>query len=255
MSKSQKICSGDVRRLIRTARELVELPADGEVRLRHLLENLRELTRCQMAVAGPMVDYRPGGSPTITAATEAAWLDDDQRRAFLAYLGDEHAADPMLPVMVSTPGEVVTLTRRMAMPDRDWYESRHYREYRRWAGVDNCLYCFRRLGPAEAFALGLHRAVGDRPFTAREVQLVSIAVEELAWAYDVPPDPRIAERARLSPRVGQVLDRLLVGDSEKQIAVRLCLSRHTVHEHVKALYQRCGVSSRAELLAYWLGAR
>jgi DNA-binding NarL/FixJ family response regulator len=53
----------------------------------------------------------------------------------------------------------------------------------------------------------------------------------------------------LSPRMEQTLDRLLLGDSEKQIANRLGLSRHTVHVYVKALYRGFGVSSRGELLA------
>ena len=39
------------------------------------------------------------------------------------------------------------------------------------------------------------------------------------------------------------------GASEKQIALQLELSRHTVHNYVKALHQRFGVSSRGELLA------
>lgn len=34
------------------------------------------------------------------------------------------------------------------------------------------------------------------------------------------------------------------------IAVHLGISRHTVHDHVKAIYRRAGVSSRAELLAF-----
>src|SRR3954466_10347413 len=39
----------------------------------------------------------------------------------------------------------------------------------------------------------------------------------------------------LSPRVRQTLDRLLEGDSEKQVAQRLKLSQHTVHVYVKLL--------------------
>jgi DNA-binding CsgD family transcriptional regulator len=53
----------------------------------------------------------------------------------------------------------------------------------------------------------------------------------------------------LSPRMKQTLQRLLAGDSEKQIAARLGLSRHTVHVYVKALYKGFAVSSRGELLA------
>ena len=53
----------------------------------------------------------------------------------------------------------------------------------------------------------------------------------------------------LSPRMRQTLDRLLAGDSEKQIAIHLGLSRHTVHVYVKAIYRGFGVSSRGELLS------
>jgi DNA-binding CsgD family transcriptional regulator len=53
----------------------------------------------------------------------------------------------------------------------------------------------------------------------------------------------------LSPRMRQTLERLLAGDSEKQIASRLGLSRHTVHVYVKAVYKGFAVSSRGELLA------
>ena len=53
----------------------------------------------------------------------------------------------------------------------------------------------------------------------------------------------------LSPRMRQTLERLLVGDSEKEIAARLGLSRHTVHVYVKTLYRRFEVNSRGELFA------
>jgi DNA-binding CsgD family transcriptional regulator len=44
---------------------------------------------------------------------------------------------------------------------------------------------------------------------------------------------------------------LAEGDSEQQVALRLGISAHTVHEHVKRLHRRFGVSSRGELLAHW----
>ena len=67
--------------------------------------------------------------------------------------------------------------------------------------------------------------------------------------------PRLAATsawAGLSRRLRQTLERLLLGDSEKQVASRLGLSTLTVHGYVKALYQHFGVSSRPELLAYFL---
>jgi DNA-binding NarL/FixJ family response regulator len=59
-------------------------------------------------------------------------------------------------------------------------------------------------------------------------------------------------RAGLPPRSLEVLDTLLDGDAEKQVALRLGIGRDTVHDHVKLLYRHFGVCSRAELLAYFL---
>ncbi len=53
----------------------------------------------------------------------------------------------------------------------------------------------------------------------------------------------------LSPRATQTLRELLGGASEKEIADRMGLSAHTVHQYVKSIYRAFGVRSRAELMA------
>ena len=65
------------------------------------------------------------------------------------------------------------------------------------------------------------------------------------------PSPMIQTQG-LSRRMRQTLRSLLCGNSEKQIALKLGLSQHTVHVYVKALYKKYGVSSRGELLAKWV---
>lgn len=54
--------------------------------------------------------------------------------------------------------------------------------------------------------------------------------------------------ARLSAAQSKVLELLLVGFTEPQIATRLERSRHTVHDHTKAIYGVLGVSNRVQLL-------
>jgi DNA-binding CsgD family transcriptional regulator len=39
------------------------------------------------------------------------------------------------------------------------------------------------------------------------------------------------------------------GDSEKQVALHLGISRHTVHTYIAQVHQRHNVQSRGELLA------
>lgn len=53
----------------------------------------------------------------------------------------------------------------------------------------------------------------------------------------------------LSAREQEVLQALLEGLSEKQVAARLTLSPDTVHTYVKRLYEKLRVNSRAELLS------
>lgn len=58
----------------------------------------------------------------------------------------------------------------------------------------------------------------------------------------------------LSDAERRVLHPLLDGLSEKEVAFRLELSPNTVHHHVQAIYRAFKVSSRAELLAFFLRA-
>jgi DNA-binding CsgD family transcriptional regulator len=98
--------------------------------------------------------------------------------------------------------------------------------------------------------LGLHRLHDDQPFTPAHHHLVRLLHVELGrlWRRDVLR--KVADPASdLPPRLHQTLSELAEGASEKQIALKLGLSQHTVHNYVKALHQRLGVSSRGELLA------
>lgn len=53
----------------------------------------------------------------------------------------------------------------------------------------------------------------------------------------------------LSPAQQRVLYELLEGNSEKDVASNLNLSPHTIHNHIREIYTRFGVHSRAELMA------
>ncbi|MEM8875194.1 MAG: LuxR C-terminal-related transcriptional regulator [Planctomycetota bacterium] len=59
----------------------------------------------------------------------------------------------------------------------------------------------------------------------------------------------------LSPRQTDVLRHLLTGMSEKEVARALHRSVETVHNHVRAIYQRFEVNSRGELMAKFIDRR
>ena len=107
-----------------------------------------------------------------------------------------------------------------------------------------------RLGDTRAMARVVRALPPATPnAVAHKRQLVAEFCKVLGAQFSAPkPDPT----AGLSPRHVQTLQRLLEGDSEKQIAFRLKVSPNTVHVYVKALYRRFNASSRGELLAQFV---
>ena len=96
-------------------------------------------------------------------------------------------------------------------------------------------------------AVGVGKEVKEKPASA-ERRLTSTTVEG-----------RIQRAGRFEVRFGgmteaqlNVLQLLLKGMAEKQVAESLFISQHTVHSHVKQIYRVLGVQSRAELMALYL---
>ncbi len=67
-----------------------------------------------------------------------------------------------------------------------------------------------------------------------------------------PPD-RVAEYG-LSPREREVLNEMLVGQGNRAIAERLCISEDTVKSHVKAIFRKLGARDRGHAIALALGS-
>ena len=59
---------------------------------------------------------------------------------------------------------------------------------------------------------------------------------------------RIASALVLTPRELEIVSALFLGLDEKQIAVRLAISRFTVHTHLGRLYRKLGVDSARGVL-------
>ena len=102
--------------------------------------------------------------------------------------------------------------------------------------------------------IALAREIDETPFAERERRLLALFHRELASLWTTPPlvpdgprdppDPRDA----LPPRLREVLDRVSRGQSERQVALAMGLSQHTVHSYLKVLHRRFGATSRAELI-------
>ncbi|MBB4120748.1 response regulator transcription factor [Martelella radicis] len=147
----------------------------------------------------------------------------------------------------------VFMLDELATPE--WFESYSYKTFYRsldrldsiWVGIP--------INADAEIQIGFHRALSQPRFSERERRIVAHALRGIRWFYrlqmlsegiGVASEP-------LTPMESKVLCDLLQGLSERQIAENNGQSPHTVHDHVKRIYRKYGVSSRASLMALWLG--
>ena len=231
----------DVRDVFRLVGEVRELGAEPDSWRPHLVNRLRDLLRAEI-VTSSEIHFRKTRNPTVLRVLDVGWgtdstgtlwkIDTEQENerpeTYLLTLTKEPAADtqgvtrdmPLKPAQPMYGGSQFILSQ-VPLP--------HI-----WA-VDQ---------------LGIHKDSSQPPFTPAQHRLIRLFHLELGrlWKLDTvrrAKDPRIA----LPPRLQQTLEALATGNSEKQIAAKLKLSQHTIHNYVKALHQRFNVSSRGELLA------
>ena len=154
----------------------------------------------------------------------------------------------------------VCATRPMLLSSvHEWQRFDGFQQFRRPASCDEFAISLRAgsaaMGPCFQI-FGLDRSPGDRAVNPREREVLSLLHAELhAREGQLLANHRHLSREGLSRREGQTLDALLQGLSEKEVAARLKLSVPTVHQYVTRLYRHFNVSSRAELMSYFIRRR
>ena len=250
MSKADSLRFRDIRAAFRLIGECRDLGNEPGLWHRRMLEGLAILFGIVQAAAAEVSWERPGRHfqpvAAYTVAAEAAGLD-----AFRAYHRDEAwESDPIVRAIEKRPGKLITRTRRQLVTDLAWYRSVTFERYYRTGGVDHALVSAFQVSDDATSIFTLHRPLGERDFSARETRLLNFFHAELGRLIGGPlvaaTDSGVDQ---LSPRLRATLACLLEGDSEKQAAARLGLSRSTVHQYITALYRHFRVQSRAQLLA------
>jgi DNA-binding CsgD family transcriptional regulator len=254
----------DVAAMLRIAGEVGELVQDLHLRRAHILDGLLALVGGCSAVCSEVDPRHAHGSgwAVPNSITCAGGLSCGQREMIGRYLtGHLAALDPCVPPLLRDEKPVVTLRRADVIDDRSWYRSPHFNEVRRPLGFGESLYGKLTTSNGRCLKLSLHREQNDPPFSARHAQLLHVFNENLGGLYIAPQQVQVpADRhgraetpiESLPPRLRPVLRRLLAGDAEKQVALKLGLSPHTVHAYAKTLYRTFGVNSRGELLAQFI---
>lgn len=251
MGKSARVRVAEVRAAMRVVGECRDLAHDPAEWRRHAADGVRRLLGARMASLSECRWRRPDGDILPFHFQQVGLTDDEMRRHFLPFFAQAKPDDNVLfPPLKERPESHIVSTRTRDVPDEVWYRCRMYTEYHRPVGVNAGAVSAWELPGGRSDFIGLHRDAADRDFSGRELALLTLFHEELGRLIGpvlVSADDTYSP-ARLPPRVRETLRHLLEGDGEKQIALRMGLSRATVHQYVTALYRHYRVTSRAELL-------
>jgi DNA-binding CsgD family transcriptional regulator len=169
--------------------------------------------------------FAPDGELTSVNDDAYAWLDE-----LPGVWDDTDSADPEQPhTGVDLPIVVIgTLARARAMAeDRDFGPAR---ARMRSAASGRWLVCH------ASCLRGEDGKIGETALVIEPAKSSEIA-------------PIIAQACELSRREEEITNLIARGLGTGTIAERLCLSPHTVRDHVKAIFDKVGVSSRGELVA------
>lgn len=110
-------------------------------------------------------------------------------------------------------------------------------------------------GPAGAAMIGVQTldALASHAIAVR-VECLMPAIESSYWrCIGRLALRRLALLQRLAEAPRRVVKLLAEGFSEREIAVKINKSPHTVHDHVKTIYAVIGATKRADLIRYWHG--
>jgi DNA-binding CsgD family transcriptional regulator len=231
---SQVLKLKDVRAIFRLVSDVRELGADPGKWRPHMIKELVRIMEAELVVSSE-IHCRATKTEGMIEITDLGWGCDTDGNVWQIHTQRETAdAEAMWLSVLPSKTEQIPL-----QPKRSIYGGRNF--------ILSQI-ALPHLGTVDQ--LGLHHAWGNKPFGESAHKLIRILHSELGrlWKRDAirrAQDPN----SDLPPRLHQTLEALANGASEKEVSIQLGISRHTVHNYVKALHERLGVSSRGELLA------
>jgi len=253
MSKSSALRISDVRPIIRLIGDCRERGSDPAEWNERLAKCMNEKLGCVLTTGFTADLAATEKAPTVRELFADCWVEKSRRDYWLKFV-TETGVRELLSVQRMFQGirDRRTATRQDLIAGREWKTCTERNEDRRAGEQDELLISACRIENSPRFhILSLNRAIGERPFSERERRLVEFIHREihdlLGTHLSLQKDGLLAQ---LTPRQRDVLDGLMMGDSEKQIAARLGLSKHTVHDYISSLYERFDLHSRAELIVF-----
>jgi DNA-binding CsgD family transcriptional regulator len=235
-----------------------DLGTDVDAWRHALLEDLRRFVGAQVIINSEIENFGNANEQdtNFIALHRAGWISEQAETRWREYAQSIPVErTPEYPYLSKFSGKTMVLSRDQIWGRETWYRSHTFNDIHRACGIDDYVIsiCPTNI-PDRCTTLWLHKGVGSRDFTPREqgiISLVHMTINNEIGTYLAAADePTLSS---LTHRRLQVLNRLIAGDSEKQIAFALGVAKATIHDHVLAIYRHYEVSSRGELLAKFIG--
>jgi DNA-binding CsgD family transcriptional regulator len=264
-----------VRYVFRLLSEVRDLGSSPLVWRQRMVAGLRQLVGGSTGVAAEaVIPQQPGTQRLLGVVVEGV---NDPRLVAIYRALMERGGLPLdfrRQALAGPASSTLVRTRRQMAENRAW---RDRPDLDPWRALDcEHFICSNQYLPQRGCVhlIILTRAGRERPFEELERRIVGLFHGELGrlWRQTLDAGPPAGpgwrgataaappqatcqgqaareSEADLPSNLLRTLELLLEGCSERQIVARLDLSSHTVHDHVKRLYRRFQVNSRAQLLA------
>jgi len=124
-------------------------------------------------------------------------------------------------------------------------------------GVTDRIYCVFPVNNDAESLFCFDRSKKRKRFTDEDVRIVEQTLRGIKWYHRqlLLNHGLLVGDSPLSPAHRRLLPHLLSGESEKKVAKIVGLSPATTHKYVTDIYRSFNVTSRAALIALWMGGR
>jgi len=147
------------------------------------------------------------------------------------------------------------VNRLVDLVDGTWFDGDYYRSYYLGFGHHDAIWVGIPINEDAESYFGLYRAIGTPAFSESDCAVVGHALRGITWFHrqQMLGEGLHVASEPLTPLERRVLQGLLQGLMDKEIAAELGQSPYTAQEYVKRIFRKYGVSSRTALMALWLG--
>lgn len=181
---------------------------------------------------------------------------EEERLAAQRALADPQP-DPGLTTIAAVRGSGVFRVHRLHDGFVDLCELRktaYYRTHYEALGINDQLWVACPINPETEAYFVFNRHQTATRFSDMDAELASFTLRGLNWFHRQMfySHGLLMAQEPLTLMQREVLQLLLSDKTEKEIATELDQSFHTTHTHVKEIFRKYGVKSRAGLMAVWL---